>query len=453
MKKNALIVDDSRLACKVMANMLETFGIQSFAVYSAEEALDYLQQNIPDIIFLDHTMPGMDGLETIKVIKSNPMTATVPVMMYTAKQGDVYVGQARALGAVDVLPKGLEKDYLYNALEQLGLVKREPETQVEKTKNTHANNKNQTHTLPVENYRNNEVVTEPIQEDSTWQKLWLQKIEPYLNRQKAQQLEELQRYNGIQTRKLTREFHQTLEHFEHAMVHRMESHDEFVEAKEEISRSFYKKAGVVGALVITFLLTGILWQLWTINQQNSALQAAYQEGNQWRNKMEAQFQQLGEQFTQVQQSTSKAFAQGSPQGFNSVSLVDESGSVITELLPVDLENGLFRGKTDSGYQFVVNAQGELGWPMEERYYLTDNCTGDAFVNSPSGTILKESNGRLWYVDKQAPATLMTVNSHLLMEGKCATLAGEILRLHLLHPNQALETGLDELQTVQLYFSR
>ena len=120
MNKMALIVDDSRLACKVMENMLDTMGINSSAVYCAEEALEFLQINQPDIIFLDHSMPGMDGLETIKLIKSNPLTAAVPVMMYTAKQGEVYVGQARALGAVGVLPKGMEKDYLYNALCKLG---------------------------------------------------------------------------------------------------------------------------------------------------------------------------------------------------------------------------------------------------------------------------------------------------------------------------------------------
>ncbi len=122
MSKTALIVDDSRLACKVLSNMLDSLRIKSIAVYSAEEALEHLRYNQPDIIFLDHSMPGMDGLETIKIIKDSPLTATVPVLMYTAKEGDVYVGQARALGAVDVLPKGLEKDHLVNSLEKLGFI-------------------------------------------------------------------------------------------------------------------------------------------------------------------------------------------------------------------------------------------------------------------------------------------------------------------------------------------
>ena len=122
MKLSALIVDDSRLACKVMSNMLESLNIESVAVYSGEEAIDYLKHSQPSIIFLDHSMPGMNGLQAITIIKSNPLTATIPVLMYTAKEGDVYVGQARALGALDVLPKGLEKNDLLSSLTDLGLV-------------------------------------------------------------------------------------------------------------------------------------------------------------------------------------------------------------------------------------------------------------------------------------------------------------------------------------------
>src|SRR5690606_30336110 len=51
-----------------------------------------------------------------------PRTATIPVMMYTTKEGEVYVGQARALGAVGVLPKQVQPGVLYEMLSKLGLV-------------------------------------------------------------------------------------------------------------------------------------------------------------------------------------------------------------------------------------------------------------------------------------------------------------------------------------------
>ena len=99
MSKKALIVDDSRSACQFLAKLLAERDVDSDSVNSAEDALDYLRSKKPDVIFLDHNMPGMDGLETVKIIKSNPETATIPVLMYTTEEGEVYLGQARALGA------------------------------------------------------------------------------------------------------------------------------------------------------------------------------------------------------------------------------------------------------------------------------------------------------------------------------------------------------------------
>src|SRR6202030_2861718 len=72
---------------------------------SGEQAIEYLKSYRPDAIFMDHLMPGMDGLQAVQAIKGNPQTATIPIMMYTSQEGELYVGQARALGAMGVLPK------------------------------------------------------------------------------------------------------------------------------------------------------------------------------------------------------------------------------------------------------------------------------------------------------------------------------------------------------------
>lgn len=109
MAKRALIVDDSRTAQVRLRKMLEKFNLEVDTVMSAEEALGYLSYRQPAVVFLDHHMEGMDGLEALKIIKSNPSTALVPVIMYTSEKGDVYVGQARALGAIDILGKEVMK--------------------------------------------------------------------------------------------------------------------------------------------------------------------------------------------------------------------------------------------------------------------------------------------------------------------------------------------------------
>ena len=120
--KRALVVDDSRLARASLKKLLEEQGLHVDLAVSGEEALDYLNDQWVDVIFMDHAMPGMDGLEAISAIKANPRTAMIPVMMYTAQEGEVYVGQARALGAVDVLPKQVQPVVLFEMLLKLGLV-------------------------------------------------------------------------------------------------------------------------------------------------------------------------------------------------------------------------------------------------------------------------------------------------------------------------------------------
>ena len=122
MKKLALVVDDSSLARAVLEKMLLERQMAVDTVVSAEEALVYLYTHQPDVIFMDHIMPGMDGFLAVKAIKNNPKTAVIPIMMYTSKGGDMYVSQARALGAVGVLPKHLEQAELDGTLTDLKLL-------------------------------------------------------------------------------------------------------------------------------------------------------------------------------------------------------------------------------------------------------------------------------------------------------------------------------------------
>lgn len=120
--RRVLIVDDSKVAQARLLKMLERFELEVDTVLSAEEALGYLTTRHPSVIFLDHHMEGMDGLEALKIIKGNPDTALIPVIMYTSEQGDVYVGQARALGAMDILSKEVMKHAnLEQVLTSLGL--------------------------------------------------------------------------------------------------------------------------------------------------------------------------------------------------------------------------------------------------------------------------------------------------------------------------------------------
>jgi len=120
--KRALIVDDSKSARLFLARVLEKYDIDVDSAESAEAAIDYLSSNRPDVIFMDHLMTGMDGLQAVRAIKNDPRTATIPIMMYTSQEGEVYLGQARALGALGVLPKQIKPTDVSKVLYQLHLV-------------------------------------------------------------------------------------------------------------------------------------------------------------------------------------------------------------------------------------------------------------------------------------------------------------------------------------------
>ena len=120
--KRALVVDDSKSARAFLARILERHEIEVDAAESAEAAIEYLARNKPDVIFMDHMMPGMDGFQAVQTIKNNPRTSAIPILMYTSQEGDLYAGQARALGAEGVLPKQIKQADVTKMLFQLRLV-------------------------------------------------------------------------------------------------------------------------------------------------------------------------------------------------------------------------------------------------------------------------------------------------------------------------------------------
>ena len=118
----ALVVDDSKLARATLSKMLRDEKLEVDTAESAEAALEYLSSTKPDVVFLDQNMPGMNGLDALKAIKANPATATIPVMMYTSESAGVYLSQARALGAFDVLVKeDLKATDIHRPLQELRL--------------------------------------------------------------------------------------------------------------------------------------------------------------------------------------------------------------------------------------------------------------------------------------------------------------------------------------------
>jgi CheY-like chemotaxis protein len=120
--RKALIVDDSKSARAFLTRVLEKYDVNVDTAENAEQALEYLTNVRPDVIFMDHLMPGMDGFQALQSIKNNPRTAMIPIMMYTSQEGELYLGQARALGAIGVLPKQIKPADVSRVLYQLRIL-------------------------------------------------------------------------------------------------------------------------------------------------------------------------------------------------------------------------------------------------------------------------------------------------------------------------------------------
>lgn len=120
--KNALLVDDSKVARFALSKLLEGRDMEVNMAGSAEEALDYLSaNNRPDVIFMDHLMPGMNGVEATKAIKGNPETAGIPIIMCTSKKSQSFTEEARNFGVYNILTKPPQIDGLSSVLEQLNM--------------------------------------------------------------------------------------------------------------------------------------------------------------------------------------------------------------------------------------------------------------------------------------------------------------------------------------------
>lgn len=100
-----LVVDDSRMNLKVFTGLMKASQIQIVEATSGMECLDRLRRQNFDIVFLDHMMPDMDGVETLRIIKEEKLCDDTPVIMLTANaivgERDKYL----ALGFDDFLSK------------------------------------------------------------------------------------------------------------------------------------------------------------------------------------------------------------------------------------------------------------------------------------------------------------------------------------------------------------
>jgi adenylate cyclase len=100
-----LIVEDNRDSRDLVNDIISRRGYSTILAENGRVALEYIQQDIPDLIILDINMPEMDGFEVLRTLKMNPATAEIPILMLTAQADIDSRVTGLGLGADDYLAK------------------------------------------------------------------------------------------------------------------------------------------------------------------------------------------------------------------------------------------------------------------------------------------------------------------------------------------------------------
>lgn len=114
--KSALAVDDDKDVARLVATFLESEGFTVALAYDAREALDQIREKRPSLVVLDVEMPGMDGLELLRYLRTDSGTADLPVVLLTGRDEISDLFEGWDAGANMYVTKPFEKQTLLDAI-------------------------------------------------------------------------------------------------------------------------------------------------------------------------------------------------------------------------------------------------------------------------------------------------------------------------------------------------
>jgi len=94
-----LVVDDDADTRRIVSTLLLARGYQVRLAGDGRAAIESIREQRPDLVLLDIMMPGLDGIQVLEVIRADPRTTSLPVILLTAKSGDPDILEGYHLGA------------------------------------------------------------------------------------------------------------------------------------------------------------------------------------------------------------------------------------------------------------------------------------------------------------------------------------------------------------------
>jgi len=114
-----LVIDDDEMLVELLTFKLEQKGFAVISSGDGEDGLSMVGEERPDLVVLDGMMPGMDGIEVLRLLKENPDTKDIPVVMLSARQQSRDVVGGLNLGAAEYIAKPFMPEELILKIQRL----------------------------------------------------------------------------------------------------------------------------------------------------------------------------------------------------------------------------------------------------------------------------------------------------------------------------------------------
>lgn len=118
-RNRILIVEDEESLLKLESILLSSKGYQVVGATDGRAAMDELNRSKPDLVLLDIMLPGMDGFEVCRLIKENPDTSHIPVVMLSARKNRQDIQRGGEVGADAYVTKPFKSAKIVEIIESL----------------------------------------------------------------------------------------------------------------------------------------------------------------------------------------------------------------------------------------------------------------------------------------------------------------------------------------------
>lgn len=108
-----LVIDDSTTVVTMLRRMLEQNGYEPLEAFDAESGIQMAKEHMPRLIFLDIVLPGMNGFAALRMLRRDPLTAQIPVIMMSGNEQATEQFWAQKIGADDFMKKPFSRPEVF----------------------------------------------------------------------------------------------------------------------------------------------------------------------------------------------------------------------------------------------------------------------------------------------------------------------------------------------------